>query len=285
MIGDSSLYTKRNNNKKKSYISSVLREKYRFVNLTERIFPGGGVLDLQAYLQDGPEFDVLGVSYFGNEHTKGRMDVKIQRDLWKDVFRLLSRKVRSRVVFFVGGYAEKYTFGKVYDDNLNIVKRWIRDAGFQVVEARQEVSCWQLAADKLHFAVDCLPELAAFWNQLLQPRKFVRPGKLQTAKRKSEADAAQMEPKRARKDPRDKWLLPAPQNRRDFQQRPVNWSDLNSDSSDDWTKGQERAARLERDKKKLNDELAMRRTMMLKARGLLPAEPKKEPRHVPPRRL
>ena len=32
-------------------------------------------------------------------------------------------------------------------------------------------------------------------------------------------------------DPRDKWLLPAPQNRRDFQQRPVNWSDLNSDSS------------------------------------------------------
>ena len=30
----------------RSYISSVLRDKYRFVNLTERIFPGGGVLDL-----------------------------------------------------------------------------------------------------------------------------------------------------------------------------------------------------------------------------------------------
>ena len=31
---------------------------------------------------------------------------------------------------------------------------------------------------------------------------------------------------------------------------------------DEWTKGQERAARLERDKKKLNDELAERRHEM-----------------------
>ena len=32
----------------------------------------------------------------------------------------------------------KYTYGRVYDENLNIIKRWIKDAGFQVVEARQE---------------------------------------------------------------------------------------------------------------------------------------------------
>lgn len=37
------------------------------------------------------------------------------------------------------GFSEaKYTYGRVYDENMNIIKRWIKDAGFQVVEARQE---------------------------------------------------------------------------------------------------------------------------------------------------
>jgi len=284
LVGDSSLYTKRNN-KKKSYISTVLRDTYRFANLTERIFPGGRVRDLISYLKTGPELDVLGVSYFGNEHTLRAMDVKIHRKYWQDVFRWC-RKVAGRVVFFIGGYAAKYTYGRVYDENLNIIKRWIKDAGFQVVEARQEVSRWELAADKLHFSVECLPELAAFWSQLLMPRKFVRPGK---RKERLEPDVLPEIPlvKKARKDPRDKWLLPAYQKSvpRTPAPRPPS-PDSDGESSDDWTKGQERAARLERDKKKLNDELAMRRMKMLKARGLLPPEPNQsQPRRIPPRQF
>eukprot|EP00435_Cladocopium_sp_Y103_P039696 s2034_g10.t1 len=125
----------------------------------------------------------------------------------------------------------------------------------------------------------------AFWSQLLMPRKFVRPGKRLA---ESKPDSLPEIPlvKKARKDPRDKWLLPAYQKSHVRPARRPPSPDSESESSDDWTKGQERAARLERDKKKLNDELAMRRTMMLKARGLLPPEPNQsQPRRIPPRQF
>eukprot|EP00435_Cladocopium_sp_Y103_P002319 s1393_g1.t1 len=37
------------------------------------------------------EFDTLGVSYFGNRHTKMPMDVEIEGPYWQDVFRLLGQ--------------------------------------------------------------------------------------------------------------------------------------------------------------------------------------------------
>eukprot|EP00435_Cladocopium_sp_Y103_P026538 s705_g6.t1 len=237
LVGDSSLYTKRKNtkNKKKSYISTVLREKFGFANLTQHIFPGGDVQELHSYLKTGPEFDTLGVSYFGNKHTKMPMDVEIEGPYWQDVFRLLGEKVAHRVVFFVGGYAAKYNYGRVYDENLKIIKQWIKDAGFKVVEARQEVSQWELAGDELHFSVESLSELAAFWSQLLMPPKFIRPGKRLTEQ--SEPDSSSRIPpvKKARKDStsegaRDEQLLDG-------------------------------CAEAE-DKKKLNDELARHRMML-----------------------
>ena len=51
----------------------------------------------------------------------------------------------------------KYSYGRVYDENLAMIKKWIKAAGYQVVEARQEVSGWELASDKLHFS-------AATWS-------------------------------------------------------------------------------------------------------------------------
>ena len=77
------------------------------------------------------------------------------------------------LVFFMGGYAAKYGYGQAYDDNMKIIRRWIRDVGgFECRTDFDKVFNWPLAADKLHFDVACLPELAEYWKQLLMGNKM-----------------------------------------------------------------------------------------------------------------
>lgn len=124
--------------------------------------------EFNTYLDSsGHDFEILGVSYFGNEHTEHPINEAKHLEKWKTLFGLLRQHVKKRVVFFMGGYAAKYGYGQAYDNNMKIIRRWIRDVGgFECRTDFDKVSAWPLAADKLHFDVACLGELAEYWKQL-----------------------------------------------------------------------------------------------------------------------
>eukprot|EP00434_Breviolum_minutum_P014239 symbB.v1.2.012556.t1/scaffold836.1/size159045/2 len=166
LLGDSSIYTKRAN-KKKSWVSSQLRPHLPG-KLHVQAFYGGGVKELKAYLEQGRVFETLGISYFGSEHTDRPMNKSMYFNMWKELFKLLRKYVLKHVIFFMGGYAAKYGYCQAYDDNMLIIRKWIRDVGgFEVRTDFARVQTWPLAADKLHFDVECLPQLAEYWKQLL----------------------------------------------------------------------------------------------------------------------
>ena len=175
LLGDSSLYTKRARKKKnKSYIS----EEVRWLlpgngKLEHSCYPGGGVKEFNDYFsKERPAIQIktLGISYFGNEHTDKPMNQAKHLEMWKTLFRHLRRHVKERVIFFTGGYAAKYGYCQAYDDNMEIIRRWIREiGGFEVRTDFDLVENWPLAADKLHFDVACLPALAKYWKKLLVP--------------------------------------------------------------------------------------------------------------------
>ena len=173
LLGDSSIYTKRTN-KKKTWISQALRPMLPGKQLEDKPCCGGGVEEFNTYLEEsGHYFETLGISYFGNEHTERPMHKAKHLEKWQKLFRLLRTHVKKRVVFFMGGYAAKYGYGQVYDDNMKIIRRWIRDVGgFECRTDFDKVHNWPLATDKLHFDVACLPELAEYWKQLLTGNKM-----------------------------------------------------------------------------------------------------------------
>ena len=170
LLGDSSLYTKRRNKKKtKTYISQALRPMLPGKQLKDETSAGGGVEEFNTYVDSsGHDFEILKKNcYFGNDHTEHPMNEVKHLEKWKTLFGLLRQHVKKRVVFFVGGYAAKYGYGQAYDNNMKIIRRWIRDVGgFECRTDFDKVSTWPLAADKLHFDVACLGELAEYWKQL-----------------------------------------------------------------------------------------------------------------------
>ncbi len=153
---------------RKSWVSSQLRPHLPG-KLHVQAFYGGGVKELKGYLENGGRvFETLGISYFGCEHTDRPMNKSMYFNMWKELFKLLRKYVLKRVIFFMGGYAAKYGYCQAYDDNMCIIRKWIRDVGgFEVRTDFARVQTWPLAADKVHFDVECLPQLAEFWKQLL----------------------------------------------------------------------------------------------------------------------
>lgn len=129
LLGDSSLYTKRRNKKKrKTYISQALRPMLPGKQLKDETCAGGGVEEFNTYLDSsGHDFEILGISYFGNEHTEHPMNEVKHLEKWKTLFGLLRQHVKKRVVFFMGGYAAKHGYGQAYDNNMKIIRdprRW-----------------------------------------------------------------------------------------------------------------------------------------------------------------
>lgn len=166
LVGDSSLYTKKRNGDK-CRVSGVLKHQYGLY-VKEKIFCGGGVEEILNHLErQHANVDVIGISYFGNDYVDDPMDEKEHYYLWQRMFRVVRQKAWHRAVFFVGGYAAKYRCSHVYDRSMDLVRKWIREAGFEVVAGHQEVRRWQLHRDKLHFARDHLEELTDFWYNLL----------------------------------------------------------------------------------------------------------------------
>ena len=80
---------------------------------------------------------------------------KASGDVEDFVFWLRDRQhVEKRVIFCMGGYAAKYGYCQAYNDNMKIIRRWIREiGGFEVRTDFELVENWPLAADKLHFHV------------------------------------------------------------------------------------------------------------------------------------
>eukprot|EP00434_Breviolum_minutum_P020136 symbB.v1.2.017756.t1/scaffold1389.1/size122275/5 len=173
LLGDSSLYTKRpKKGKNKRYISEEVRWLLPGnAKLEHSCYPGGGVKEFNDYFsKERPAIQIktLGISYFGNEHTEKPMNQAKHLEMWKTLFRHLRRHVKERVIFFMGGYAAKYGYCQAYDDNMKIIRRWIREiGGFEVRTDFELVENWPLAADNLHFDVACLPALAKYWEKLL----------------------------------------------------------------------------------------------------------------------
>ena len=91
-------------------------------------------------------------------------------EMWKTLFGLLKQHVEKRVILFMGGYAAKYGYCQAYNDNMKIIRRWIREIGcfevrtyFELVENwPQQTSCTSM----LH------PALAKYWKKLLVPNKI-----------------------------------------------------------------------------------------------------------------
>ena len=131
LLGDSSLYTKRRTKKKtKTYTSQALRPMIPGKQLKDETCAGGGVEEFNTCVDSsGHDFEILGVSYFGNEHTEHPMNEVKHLEKWRTLFGLLRQHVKKRVAFFMGGYAAKYGYGRVYDNNMKIIRRWIRDVG------------------------------------------------------------------------------------------------------------------------------------------------------------
>jgi len=134
--------------------------------------PGGGINEIVTTLRksilQNKVFRILGISYFGNEHTTRSMEVGLWQAAWQELFCMLrSGAVLDRTVFFCGGYAAKYGYGPAYDENMTTIRRWIRQAGFEVRTDFQKVASWKLAADNLHWDVEMNRQLAEYWKDLL----------------------------------------------------------------------------------------------------------------------
>ncbi|CAK9026807.1 unnamed protein product [Durusdinium trenchii] len=174
LLGDSSLYTKRGNNKRthiKPDLQLLLHEEIDVI-----VCPGGGVKEFILHLTCWGSYEVLGISYFGNEHTGVPMDEQHHGQMWARCFELLREKA-DYVVFFMGGFAAKYGYFQPYDDNMSKIRNWAYDQGFEVRTDFDQVQSWPLSHDNLHFSREVHEELVSYWASLLQSRVRSRPSR------------------------------------------------------------------------------------------------------------
>ncbi|CAL1164816.1 unnamed protein product [Cladocopium goreaui] len=164
-IGDSSLYCCRQKGKKRTrYIDDILNARQiAGLQVKSHRCNGGSISHfLQANLAG---FDKVCISYFGND-ASGRWTERTQAQKfqqWSDFFRRLQGQ---KVVFWVGGFSLKYGLQPHYDTQMNLVRSWIRAAGFQVVTAFDKVAAWEMG-NMEHVHWDTAEELGDFWFELL----------------------------------------------------------------------------------------------------------------------
>ncbi|CAJ1379413.1 unnamed protein product, partial [Effrenium voratum] len=162
LLGDSSLYCKKSNGKKAQLKAEL---SWQLPGLHLQYAGGGGVREILQMLKRSDGFQVLGVSYFGNEHVTKPMDHKIYKPLWEELFEEIRQKC-DRAVFFMGGYSQRYGYKQVYDDNMGTIREWIADAGLAVRTDFEKVRDWPLG-DSLHFAASVKEEVASYLRDLL----------------------------------------------------------------------------------------------------------------------
>ncbi|CAE7392014.1 unnamed protein product, partial [Symbiodinium sp. CCMP2456] len=100
LVGDSSLYCK--NGKKVRRIGSQLQQQLGTNDLWYHAVANAGVHEILQMLKDTRlTFGTLGISYFGNDVTEGRIRPEVKA-AWQELLELVEDKA-DRVVFVVGG--------------------------------------------------------------------------------------------------------------------------------------------------------------------------------------
>ncbi|CAE7279068.1 unnamed protein product, partial [Symbiodinium sp. KB8] len=100
LIGDSSLYCKSRKGPKR--IGPELQEQLQTNDLWYYSIANAGVQKILQRLRDTPlTFETLGISYFGNDLTEGRIRPEV-RAAWFELMDLVEEKAQ-KVVFVVGG--------------------------------------------------------------------------------------------------------------------------------------------------------------------------------------
>ncbi|CAJ1398389.1 unnamed protein product [Effrenium voratum] len=164
LLGDSSLYLKRGNGKKSQIKGDLEYELQQ--TLVLQYSSGGGVKEFLRMLRSGYRYEVLGISYFGNEHTLLPLDPEEHFPWWLQLFEELRLRC-ERVIFFMGGVSTKYGYSNFYDESLAAIRCWITGAGFAVRTDFDQVLSWPLASDGLHFSADAKAQIVAYFRDLL----------------------------------------------------------------------------------------------------------------------
>ena len=184
LVGDSSLYTKKANGKK-GLITSDLEQRLGG-RTSVAYYPGGGIREILKHVANAPPCNIMGISYFGNEHTDLPIQAELYKPMWQKLFQLLPRKC-ERCTFFVGGFSRKWRLGSVYDQNLQLIRRWVSSAGFQVRTCSERVESWPLAKDRLHFSVEAKEDIVEHWVELLNEAHPVRGPRLPQKRPRAES--------------------------------------------------------------------------------------------------
>ncbi|CAE7587840.1 uba2 [Symbiodinium natans] len=153
---------------KKRALTEHLRERLPGVrDLTVTPLPNRGLQQILNVLKQGPHYEVLGISYFGNDLSRG-LTRHLEESL-EELVEVAGHKADC-VVFFVGGYAKKYTglnLDARYDQGLSKIRKRLRRAGYLVTDGRSEVEMWPLARDGIHWDASAREEVCDFWAYLL----------------------------------------------------------------------------------------------------------------------
>ena len=138
------------------------------------VLAGAGVVEITAGIHELRECDTLGVSIFGN-----RLEQATTLSL-RELHHVASSKA-TQVVYFVGGYAEKYGYSADYDTRMNFIRHVLRHScGAVVEEAAEHVRGWEII-DPLgpdccgHISAAHSDDLAEFWCALLRGQPLPPP--------------------------------------------------------------------------------------------------------------
>ena len=121
---------------------------------------GGGIADVTASVLSRPHCSTALISLFWNGLETTR------HQCLEDHLIPLLQAVRSksdRAVFFIGGFAAKYGYPPVFDENMDRIRQFLHISGAVVLDGAEQVAKWSLAPDLLHFSSENKPEMVQFW--------------------------------------------------------------------------------------------------------------------------
>ncbi len=133
--GDSSLYTKHNT--KKGSVKGDLMHALGGCSIVFEPIAGGGIADVTASVLSRAHCSTMLISVFGNGLEKTR-----HQSLENHLIPLLQavRSKSDRAVFFIGGFAAKYNYPPVYDENMDRIRRFLHTSGAVVLDGKEQVA-------------------------------------------------------------------------------------------------------------------------------------------------
>jgi hypothetical protein len=164
--GDSSLYTKAG--ARKGSVKGDMMHALGGCSIVFEPIAGGTIPDVTASVLSRARCSTMLISVFGNG-----LETTRHPGLENHLIPLLQavRSKSDRAVFFIGGYAAKYGYPPVFDENMDRIRRSLHINGAVVIDGAEQVARWSLAPDLLHFSSENKPEIVQFWYSALQLAK------------------------------------------------------------------------------------------------------------------